>query len=187
MSKLTKRFSIYELLAVTLMAALGMAVKPVVHSLAQIITGPLAIPSGVLAGGIYMMFLVLAAGLTGRRFSATLAGLVQAIISLILGIGSHGIMNFLIYLMPGLAVDGSIWLFWLLQKDKTSTVPSAPACFCACMAANICGSFPVSVVVFDIPPIPLMLSLCTAALSGGLGGLLGRLIIKQIKRLDIIP
>ena len=182
MRRITDKFSVFELLAISLMAALGIAVKPVVSSLAKIITGPLAIPSGVIAGGIYMMFLILACGLTNKRPTGALTAAVQALIVMLTGIGSQGIMSFVTYILPGAAVDLVMLPFSLRDKAR----PKAPACFCAGIAANVTGSFLVSSVLFDIPLIPLLLSLAAAALSGGLGGLLAYFILKQIYKTGLL-
>ena len=48
--------------------------------------------------------------------------------------------------------------------------------------ANVAGSFGVNLVMFNLPFVPLLLSLCVAALSGGLGGLLANTVVKKIKR-----
>ena len=69
--KALARFSLFDLIIIAMMAALGIAIKPVVVPLAHIITGPLFIPSGAVAGGFYMMWLVLGLGLTGKRGTAT--------------------------------------------------------------------------------------------------------------------
>jgi hypothetical protein len=40
--------------------------------------------------------------------------------------------------------------------------------------------------VFNIPLVPLLLALATAALTGGLGGLLARSLLKQIYKLELL-
>jgi hypothetical protein len=183
MGKITAKFSVFELIIIAAMAALGIAVKPVIGHLARLITGPLAIPGGVLAGGLYMMFLVLAYGLTRGRLAGTLTALVQALIVMISGIGgSHGIMSLITYIPPGLAVDLVMLLFCLGGKSRIR----ASACFCAGIAANLAGTFMVGMLLFNIPLVPLLLSLSVAALSGGLGGLLSCYILKQIYKTDIL-
>ena len=72
--KMLDRFSLFDLIIIAMMEALGIAIKPVVVPLAHIITGPLFIPSGAVAGGFYMMWLVLGFGLTGKRGTAFLIG-----------------------------------------------------------------------------------------------------------------
>ena len=180
MRKILSGFSVFELLIIAMVAALGIAVKPVVSPLVRLVTGPLMIPGGVLAGGVYMMFLVLARGLVRRRFAGTLTAAVQAIIVLITGVGSHGPATLATYIMPGVAVD-LVMLIFCRRKPV-----SVPACFCAGIAANVTGAFLVSAALFDIPLAPLLLALAVAALSGGLGGLLAHALLKQVYRLGLL-
>ena len=116
MRKILNKFSVFELLIIAMAAALGIAVKPVISPLARIITGSVGIPGGVLAGGIYMMFLVLAYGLTRKRLSATLTAVVQAFIVVLTGIGSQGVISFVTYICPGIAVDLIMLAFYRRGK-----------------------------------------------------------------------
>ena len=50
------------------------------------------------------------------------------------------------------------------------------------LIANISGTFLSSMVFFRLPVIPLLLSLCVASLSGGIGGLIAYKIVKSISR-----
>ena len=63
MKEFLKKFRVYDLVIIAMMAAIGVAVKPLVVSLVHIVTGPLFLPGGVVAGGLYMMWLVMGAGL----------------------------------------------------------------------------------------------------------------------------
>ncbi|AKL94368.1 hypothetical protein CACET_c08600 [Clostridium aceticum] len=178
--RLLKRFSIFDLVVMAMMASLGIAIKPVIVPLAHIITGPLYIPGGVIAGGFYMLWLVLGVGLVGKRGTATLIALVQAIMVIAIGVfGTHGIVSFITYLLPGLAVD---FLFFILGHKGCCAV----CCFLGGIAANISGTFLVNVVFFQLPLIPLILSLSAAALSGGLGGLVAYAIIKQFQNFHLL-
>ena len=60
-------FRLSDYIIIAMMASIGIAVKTIIVPLAQIITGPLFIPGGVLAGGFYMMFLVLGEAITNKR------------------------------------------------------------------------------------------------------------------------
>ncbi|ATW24914.1 ECF transporter S component [Candidatus Formimonas warabiya] len=170
------RFSLYDLIIIAMMAALGIATKPVIVPLAHLVTGPLLIPSGAVAGGFYMMWLVLGAGLTGKRGAATLVALVQAILVMATGIvGSHGVLSLVTYTVPGIMAD----LGLLLTGHRVCCFPCA---FGAGMLANMGGTFMVNFVYFRLPWIPLVLSLSAAALSGGLGGMLAFQICRQLRR-----
>lgn len=170
------RFSMFDLVLLALMACLGIAIKPLVVPLAHIITGPLFIPGGVIAGGFYMMWLVMGAGLVKKTGAATLVAAVQAIMVIALGIfGTHGVMSLVTYLLPGIAVD----LVMLLSRHKGCCMG---CCFAGGIAANISGVFLVNLVFFRLPLIPLTLSLASAALSGGLGGIIAYAVIRQVEK-----
>lgn len=171
-----EKFTMFDLMMITMMAVLGVAIKPVVVPLAHIITGPLYIPGGVVAGGFYMLWIVLGRGLVGKPWAATLIGLVQALLVIVLGIfGTHGAASLITYVAPGLAVD----LVYLLVRSGVSTPAGA---FLGGVAANVTGTFLVNLTFFRLPWLPLVLSLATASLSGGLGGLIAYSLNRQLKK-----
>ena len=162
------------------MAALGIAVKAVVNPLIQLASASLFIPGGSLGGGLYMMWLVLAVGITGKRGSATLAALVQAILVVLTGIGgSHGILSLVSYTLPGIAID--LWL--LISRHRLCCLPCA---FVSCILANLCGTIAVNLIFFSLPMIPLLLTLAAAAFSGGVGGVLSWHLLRALRKFDII-
>lgn len=170
------RFSMFDLIIIALMATLGIATKPVIVPLVRIITGPLLIPGGALAGGFYMMWLVIAAGLVGKVGAATLVAIVQAILVMATGIfGTHGIASLVTYILPGIAAD-FVFLFARRQKYNFGHY------FLAGVAANITGTFLVMVVFFKLPLIPLLFALSCGALSGGLGGLIAYNVVKRFEK-----
>lgn len=171
------KFSLYDLIIIAMMAALGIATKPIIVPLAHIITGPFFIPSGAVAGGFYMMWLVLGFGITGKRGTMTLISLVQSMVVVATGIiGSHGVMSLLTYTMPGVLAD----LGLLLIGHRVCCLYCA---FLAGMLCNIAGTIMVNLVYFRLPLIPLVLSLSIAALSGGLGGVVAFKILQQLTTL----
>ncbi|MEN6347873.1 MAG: ECF transporter S component [Syntrophomonas sp.] len=173
--KLLSGFSLYDFIIIAMLASLGITTKAVIVPLAHIITGPFFIPSGAVAGGFYMMWLVLGFGITGKRGTMTLIGLVQAILVTATGmLGSHGVMSLLTYTLPGILAD----LGLLLIGHRVCCLPCA---FLAGVLCNIAGTVMVNLVYFRLPLIPLALSLSLAALCGGLGGLLAYKILQQIR------
>jgi ABC-type thiamin/hydroxymethylpyrimidine transport system permease subunit len=162
------------------MAALGIAVKSVIVPLVHIITGPLYIPGGVVAGGIYMLFLVLAVSLTGMRGAAAFCGFCQGIMVLIISMGgTHGAFSIVSYTITGLAVD----LIILILRHRGCCVL---CCFFGGMAANLTGTLIVNAAFFEMPVIPLILCLTAGALSGGFGGILAWTITKQLKKFGVV-
>jgi len=176
---LSRWFSLFDLIVIAIVAALGVAIKPVLVPLVQIITGPLFIPGGAIVGGFYMMWIVVGAGIVGRRGTATLIAVVQAILVIAIGIiGTHGIMSLATYILPGVAVD----LFLLVTRGRAKSIMS---CFFAGLAANLTGTFLTNFVFFRLPLVPLLLVLAGGALSGGLGGLIAYGVIKGIRKIKI--
>lgn len=179
MKKLLKRFTVGDLVLIAAMAALGIAIKPIVVPLAHLVSSPLMIPGGALAGGLYMMWIVVAFGLTGKHGTAFLVGLIQAILVMILGVsGSHGAMSLFSYTLPGLLVD---LVFLVLRRG----IDNMPLSLVAGILANLAGTICVNIIFFSLPMIPLLLSLCVAAFSGGLGGVLAWLLLTALKKYGI--
>jgi hypothetical protein len=172
--KFLDKFSLYDLIIIAMMSALGIAIKPIIAPLAHILTGTLLIPGGAVAGGFYMMWLVLGFGITGKRGTMTLIGIVQAILVMATGmVGSQGVLSLLSYTAPGILAD--LGLFLIGHR-----VCCLPCAFLAGMLSNIAGTAVVNFIYYRLPVVPLVLSLSTAALSGGLGGLVAYKIVQQI-------
>jgi len=162
------------------MAALGIAVKAVIAPVIHTASAPLFIPGGALGGGIYMMWLVMAVGLTGKRGAATLAGLVQAILVILTGgASSHGLLSLVSYTLPGLAIDA--WL--LISRHRLCCLPCA---FVSSILANLFGTLAVNMIFFSLPTVPLLLSLAAAAFSGGLGGVLAWHLLSALRKYGVI-
>ncbi|HHU62061.1 MAG: ECF transporter S component [Bacillota bacterium] len=173
-------YKLSDYLILSMLAALGIAIKSIIVPLAQIITGPLFIPGGVLAGGFYMMFLVLGQTLVGKRGSAFMVSLIQAVLVTITGtLGSHGAVSLFTYTFSGMAVE----LWFMLSRHRGCC---ALCCFIGGMVANMAGSFAVNLAIFKLPFVPLMLSICIAALSGGLGGLVARMVALNLEKTGVL-
>ncbi len=179
MKKFLLRFTVRDLVFIAAMAALGIAVKPVVVPLAHIVSTPLMIPGGALAGGLYMMWIVVAFALTGKHGTAILVGIVQAILVMVSGVsGSHGAMSLVSYAAPGLLVDVA---FLILRRG----IDSLPLAMLAGILANLAGTVCVNLIFFSLPVIPLLLSLCVAAFSGGVGGVLSWILLEALNKYGI--
>ena len=173
-------FCLSDYLIMAMLASIGIASKAIVVPLAQIITGAFFIPGGVLAGGFYMMFPVLATAIVGKRGAAFMVSLIQAVLVTITGtLGSHGAASLFTYTLAGVAVE--LW-FLVIRHHGCCAL----CCFVAGMVANLAGSFAVNVAIFNLPFVPLMLSLSLAALSGGLGGLVANLLAHRIEQVGIV-
>lgn len=179
MNRFLQRFTVKDLVLIAALAALGIAIKPVLSPVIHLISAPLMIPGGAVGGGIYMMWMTLAFGMTNKRGTATLLGFIQALIVILAGAtSSHGILSLVSYTCPGLAID----LGLLLIRHKVD----GPGCaFLAGLLANVTGVTIVNSIFYGLPALPLMLSICVAMLSGGLGGLLTWQLLKVLRKFEI--
>lgn len=181
MNQLLKKFTVYDLLVIAILSAAGIAVKPVVIPIVHLISGPLMIPGGSLAGGLYMLWMIIAYGIVGKPGTAILVGLVQALMVMFTGIiGSHGIMSLFTYTMPGIAVD----LFLLLIEHRICCRNCA---FFAGGIANATGTACVNIIFFRVPGVYLALILSIAFLSGSIGGLLAWKLLEILGDYHLLP
>lgn len=179
MNGFLNKFTVFDLVIIAMAAALGVAVKPIVVSLVHIVTGPLFIPGGSLAGGFYMMWIVLGAAWVKKTGTATLIGLVQSIMVIAVGVyGSHGILSLVTYTLPGVIVDLLLVITGWKPDEKI-------VMFMGGIAANCCGVIISNLLFFRLPLIPLLFSISLGSLSGALGGLLAWLLFRRLDRLNI--
>ena len=179
MSKYIKRYSILEIIIIALMASLGLATKPIIVPITHMITGPLFIPGGAVAGGFYMMWIVLSASLINKKGAATLTALTQALIVMISGsFGSHGVISILTYSLPGIMID----LYLIISRRM---IINKVDFFISGIIANLSGTYLSNLVFFRLPIIPLAISLLSASLSGGLGGILAYMIKNQLNKFGL--
>lgn len=167
-----------DLVIMALFASLGLATKNIIHPLVATLTGPLYIPTGAVAGGIYMMWPVMAYGFVRKLGAATVTSLTQAFVSLILPFGNFGLLSFVIYLVPGLAID----CFFLLSRHKACC---AGCCLGATSVANVVGTVLVGTLVLALPGFALYFIALVAAISGCAGGLLANMLLVRTRKIGL--
>ena len=169
-----KRFNTFDIIMIALMAALGLGTKQLVRPIIAPLTILLTIPGGALAGGFYMLWLVLTKRFVPKFGSGMMFGIVQAFVVMILPFGSHGIFTFITYPLPGLAVDIVEIIFRKISnKLLTSLLEGA--------MANLVGSIAVSLTIFGLPLDVMLFVIVMAIFSGNIGGIIAYLIIKRVK------
>jgi ABC-type thiamin/hydroxymethylpyrimidine transport system permease subunit len=179
-NKFFERFSVFNLIMIAVVSALGIATKPIVVPLVHIVTGPLFIPGGAIAGGFYMFWLVLGTGLVRKSGTGTLIGLVQGILVIATGtMGTHGIMSIVSYTLPGIVTD----IVFLFSKNKKYNILHYVF---GCMGANITGTLISNILFFRLPPVTVVLILSAAALSGITGGLIAYVINRNLENINIL-
>lgn len=175
-----KNYSVYNLIIIAVVSALGIATKPIVVPLTHIITGPLFIPGGAIAGGFYMFWIVLGVGIVKKTGTGTLIGIVQGILVIATGtMGTHGIMSIISYTLPGIVVD----MVFLISKNKKFN--SLHFVF-GCLTANVTGTLISNILFFRLPFATVILILSAAALSGTVGGIIAYSITKSLEKMNIL-
>lgn len=165
-----------DLVLMALFASLGLATKNVIHPLVAVITEPLYIPAGAVAGGVYMMWPVMAFGLVRKLGAASMTSLIQAFISLVMPFGNFGLLSFVIYLGPGLAVDA----VFLLSRHKACCTG---CCIVASATANAIGTILVASLVLALPLVVLSFLAVIAAISGGIGGFIANMLLVRVRKI----
>ncbi len=179
MSRFLKRFSSKDLLTIAIFAALGIAIKPIVTPLVHLISTPLMIPGGSLAGGLYMMWLALTINIVWKPGTGMLFGLVQGVTVLALGLfGSHGVVSLISYTLPGVIGD----LVMLLLPRKQTAFHHAMLC----SVPNIVGSLVVTILIMRMPGLMIAIALTSAAVSGIIGGTLSWIIYQRLVHFRVI-
>ncbi|MFZ5518568.1 MAG: ECF transporter S component [Candidatus Zhuqueibacterota bacterium] len=160
-----KKISTLDAVFIALMAACGIALKPIVGPLAKLIGSALFIPSGSIAGAIYMIWPMLALLVVKRVGAATFVGLIQGIAVMVTGLyGSHGILTLLTYTVPGVFIDLGFLLIRSFRSHWLLFFPTA--------LGNVSGALLVGFMIMHLPKIPLILSLIPSFLFGGVAGYL---------------
>lgn len=174
----TLKIATTDLVLMALFASLGLATKNIIHPLVATITGPLYVPTGAVAGGLYMMWPVMAFGLVRKIGAASMVSLTQAFISLLMPFGNFGLLSFVIYLAPGLAIDG----FFLLARHKAC----CPVCCIGASAiANVIGTVLVGTLVLFLPWAVLAFLAVIAAISGCIGGFIANLLLVRMGKIGV--
>lgn len=181
MKKILNNFTPFDLIIIALLSACGIAIKPFVRLLGQALVGSI-IPTGAVAGIIYMIWVVLPCNIVKKRGTAVLVGIVQAGLVVVFDmLGNKGIANLLVYIVPCIVLEFGIMPF-------KNYVSSGFLSFLAGGLANMTGSLIMGVLFFNMPTIPLVISLVTGFISGGIGGVIAFklfVVFKQWKTADV--
>ena len=169
------RFSLRNLLFLTLCCDLGLFSKRLIAPAANILTDFLRIPGGI-GTSFSLMFLIVAAELVPVFGCAALMSMIQSAIALSLGmVGSMGILSPIGYIVPGIVID----LIFLLSRktglgtDLTLTLANMLGAAAAGLTANL--------IVFHLPGVPLALYIVVALASGAVCGGFAGVLIKRLR------
>jgi energy-coupling factor transport system substrate-specific component len=172
-----KRFSARDLILITSIAALGIAVKPIINPLPDVSSHW---ESRRFAGwGINMLWLVLALCIVRKKWTGTIFGMLQAVLVLLIGMaGKMGAFSLVAYTIPGIVAD--LVFFSGLKPEKLFTH------LLLCAMANLAGSVVTALFFFHHPLPVLALNSGLAIISGLSGGALSFGIYQALQKARIL-
>ena len=168
----TRYFSTFQLVLLALFAALIVVAK---------ISLRLPIQLSGHSGLFWMAIMVVGAGIVNKRGAASLIGLTSGILAAFLGMGDFGAINtFLSYTAVGIGTDLAMLLLPNLEDPISATIVAAIGHTAKFLVKWLFG------IVTGAPVGFLALGLLWAMISyiffGGLGGLLGSLTLKALRK-----
>jgi len=154
----------------------GVFCKKLINPFANTVTDSLHVPGGI-STAIALMFLVIASGITGRKWCGSAMGLAQAVMALALGsMGSMGLLMPLAYLIPGVVID----LVMLVPENRIISLMGKS--FIANIASSVSAALFADIVVFHLPVKPLVVYLCLATVSGAICGFIAGAVSTSIEK-----
>lgn len=170
-----KQLSTLDSIFIVLMAVFGIALKPIVGPLAQMLASVFVIQPGAVAGAVYMIWPMLALLVVKRFGGATSVGVIQGIIVMLTGLyGSHGVLSLATYILPCLMIDLAYLSLRRMHRGLRSFLPTA--------LGNAAGSGLVGWLLMRLPWIPLSISVSLAFCFGGFAGLFAYGLYRQLIR-----
>ena len=172
MKQTSRYFSTFELILLALFSSLVVVSKIVLHL-------PVRLPGH--SGVFWMAILIVARGLVRKPGALSLVGLTSGLLAAFMGLGDMGpIYTFFSYLASGVAVDLVAWFL--------GGVDNLVAAGLVGIVGNVAKML-VKLAVAALMQIPagfvamgLLYSFITNTAAGALGGVLGWLILRALKR-----
>lgn len=166
-------FSTFQLILLALMAALVVVAKIALRL-------PLQLPGH--SGIFWMAIVIVAAGIVPKRGAASLVGLTSGLLSAFLGLGDFGALNtFLSYTAVGVGTDLALWLLGDNPENPVVAMLAATlghtAKFLVKWGMGVLTGAPVGFVALG-----LVRAMIGYAVFGALGGLLGALTLRALRR-----
>lgn len=162
-----------------LLAASGIACKPLISPLFNFVTDFIRIPGGSCTAGFSLMFLVLGKRWVPARGAATMMAAVQALLAILWGVGNAaGAYMLASYLAPGIVIDLVMGL-GINRRISYKTASQA-----ACALGVVAGAAVNNLLFFRLSLVPALLFYLLGAASGLLCGWLAALLYQ---RLSMIP
>jgi hypothetical protein len=165
-------FSTFELILLALFSSLVVVSKIVLHL-------PLRLPGH--SGVFWMAILIVAHGLVPKPGALSLVGVTSGLLAAFMGLGDQGpIDSFFSYLVCGVAVDLMAWFLGSVENVVVAGlvgIVGNVAKMLVKLAMAVLLQIPAGFVAFG-----LLYSFVTNSAAGALGGVLGWLLLRALRR-----
>ncbi|WP_298016487.1 hypothetical protein [uncultured Dysosmobacter sp.] len=170
-----KHYRLQHLIYMALCCNLGLLSKRLIAPVTNIFTDALHIPGGI-GTSFSLMFLVICAAVIPRFGCAAIMGIVQSVLALSMGmVGSMGALSPIGYIVPGMVIDGVLYLSRKVHLSMGLGVMIAN------MLAAAAAAITANVIVFHLGGIVLALYLAVAVTSGAICGMLAGELVPPIR------
>ena len=170
-----KHAKLRQLVFLALCCDLGLFAKHLIAPVANVITEALHIPGGI-GTSFSLCFLVVAAMLLPGNGWGIRMGIVQSALALAMGMmGSMGILSPIGYIVPGIVIDGVIFLQHRFHWENSITA------LLANMLSAAAASLTANAIVFHLWGVVLLLYVSVALLSGAVCGLLAYSLVGRLR------
>jgi hypothetical protein len=170
-----KKMTVQQMVLLTFCLIAGMCAKKTVSTFANVITDFFRIPGGSLATGFSLAFLIFGTSLVPLPGSGTLMGIVQGMLSLILGMsGYQGAFCILTYMIPGITID---FCNKVIKKRSTSYF------VITCSISNVVCSLFSNVLIFHLKGSAFILWVLMATVSGIMAGTIAKILDERLKKI----
>ena len=172
MKQSSRYFSTFELILLALFSSLVVVSKIVLHL-------PVRLPGH--SGVFWMAILIVARGLVPKPGALSLVGLTSGLLAAFMGLGDMGpIYTFFSYLASGVAVDRVAWFLGGMDNLVVAGLVG--------IVGNVAKML-VKLAIAALMQIPagfvamgLLFSFVTNTVAGALGGVLGWLVLRALRR-----
>ncbi|RKD29567.1 ECF transporter S component [Thermohalobacter berrensis] len=173
---MAKKFTLKELILITLLAVISIVSKPFVFYFSSLFTSTFNLPAGIIGGVYYMMWLTLIYRIINKPFSVILFCVLQGFLAVL--INGIFLIKAITFVFPGVGAEIVLYTF----KNRNDCLVNVMAG----AVANFTGSVLSYVMFIGKQFEPLVIVIFTSLISGGLSGLLTTFIFAKITRLELI-
>jgi ABC-type thiamin/hydroxymethylpyrimidine transport system permease subunit len=176
-------FSTRDLLMMAVLAALGGVASTYIQALANAVHAALGFPGATqVLAGLHVIWIVLAVGLTGKRGSGTVTGIVKGTVEFLSG-NTHGILVILIDMVAGILVDLGMLPFRNKKSYPAYCLAGGLATASNVFVFQLFASVPSDTLAMGAILLVGLVSFISGIL---LAGVLGKVLLDSLRRAGVV-